>query len=69
MARPYIEAEGLQVDFATRPTDTWWDDFKRSGPIGYFFRNLAHRLWLLRTNPAEFWLKAKARLGLHRPHD
>lgn len=67
MARPYAQAEGLEMDFSTRATDTWWDDFKRSGPVGYFFRNLAHRLSLLWTNPVEFWRRLKVRAGLPGP--
>ena len=63
MARPYAEAEGLSVDFSERPTDTWWDDFKRSGPIGHFFRNLAHRISLLYQDPATFGRKVRGRLG------
>jgi hypothetical protein len=66
MARPYAEAEGLSVDFSTRPTDTWWDDFKRSGPLGYFFRDLTHRLAMLIADPAEFGRRARARLGQRR---
>lgn len=65
LARPYAQAEGLVVDFSTRPTDTWWDDFKRSGPIGDFIQTLTHRLVML-THPAAFWRKVRARLeGRH----
>jgi hypothetical protein len=66
MAHEYAKAEGLAVDFSRRPTETWWDEFKRSGPLGHLARNWAHRLLLLVRDPRLFWQKTRRRLGADR---
>jgi hypothetical protein len=65
-AHEYAAVEHLAVDFSKLPTDTWWDDFRRSGPVGYFARDWAYRLGLLAKEPRAFWRKTRARLGLAR---
>lgn len=62
IAHEYAKAEGLAVDFSRRPTETWWDEFKRSAPMGHLARDWAHRLGLLRRNPRLFWQKTRRRL-------
>jgi hypothetical protein len=33
-AKSYALQEGLAIDFSNRPNETWWQDFKRSSPLG-----------------------------------
>jgi hypothetical protein len=62
-ARSYARREGLSVDFSRLPMETWWDDFKRSGPLGAAAGLLAHRAGLLLRDPAQALGKLRGRLA------
>lgn len=62
MAKWYAEKEGLSVDFSNLPSETWWDDFKRSGPLGRAVKLWTHRLGLVVRHPVIAAKKARDRL-------
>ena len=43
-AKRYAETEGVAMDFSQRRSETWWDDFKRSGRVGAAARISQHRV-------------------------
>jgi hypothetical protein len=60
-AKRYAAVEHVAVDFSQRRSETWWDDFKRSGRIGAAAQAAQHRLGLLLTDPREFVERGRRR--------
>jgi hypothetical protein len=65
-AKRYAEAEGVAIDFSRRPSETWWDDFKRSGRVGSAMAVGEHRLRLLQRDPPEALRTAVRRRAARR---
>jgi len=63
MARPYVEREGLTVDFSVLPSETRWDDFRRHHPLGQFWVRWSGRGKLLVCSPREALRKLGNRLS------
>jgi hypothetical protein len=62
LAKAYAKQEGLAVDFSNLPSETWWDDFKRSGPLGAAVKVWTHRLNLVLFHPRIAATKLRNRL-------
>ena len=67
MAKNYAEQEGLQVDFSNLPMETWWDEYKRSHPVGIFLRIWLHRLDMVARDPLESARRVRRKLCHNTP--
>lgn len=58
----YAEAEGLNIDFSTRPHETWWHDFVRMNKATIRVGWLVDNLTLLFTDFNKFKQKVKKKI-------